>query len=139
MTTHHLYAYGTLQLPPVISLIVGRTLGGIPATLSGYARYKIADRVYPAIVEASGGSVSGVLYQGLDAAELGRLDAYEGPLYERRDLPVEVGGALVDAGTYVLKPEHAHRLSREGWDLAQFERDHLESYLARISATYRAP
>jgi gamma-glutamylcyclotransferase (GGCT)/AIG2-like uncharacterized protein YtfP len=139
MTTHRLYSYGTLQLPPIISLIVGRALEGQPATLSGYARYRIAGRVYPGLVEATGGSVSGVLYQGLDAAEMDRLDVYEGPLYERRDLPVEVGGGVTPAWTYVLRPEHAHRLSREGWDLERFQREHLASYLARISATYRAP
>jgi hypothetical protein len=139
MTTHRLYAYGTLQLTPIISLIVGRPLEGQPATLSGYARYRIADRVYPGIVEATGGSVSGVMYAGLDATEMDRLDTYEGPLYERRDLLVEVGGALIPACTYVLRPEHAQRLSTESWDIAQFRREHLEGYLARISTTYRAP
>jgi gamma-glutamyl AIG2-like cyclotransferase len=139
MTTHRLYAYGTLQLAPIISLIVGREITARPATLSGYSRYRIADRVYPAIVEASGGSVLGVLYEYLDAAEMERLDVYEGPLYERRDLAVDVGGTLIPACTYVLRPEHAHRLSRDEWDLEQFEREHLDSYLTRISATYRAP
>jgi gamma-glutamylcyclotransferase (GGCT)/AIG2-like uncharacterized protein YtfP len=139
MTMHHLYAYGTLQLPPIISLIVGRQLEGQPATLSGYARFRIADRVYPAIVEAADARVVGVLYRDLDGEEMSRLDVYEGPLYERRHLPVQVGGAIIAASTYVLKREHAHRLSEEAWDLGHFQREHLEGYLARISSTYRAP
>lgn len=137
--THHLYAYGTLQVRAVISLIVGRELVGYPAQLAGYARYRITDRVYPAIVPAAASEVDGVVYSGLDTAELERLDLYEGELYERRGLLVRVGERVVIAHCYVLRPEHAARLSSEPWDLAAFERDHLASYLACVSLTARAP
>src|SRR4051812_29319010 len=139
MTTHQLFAYGTLQLPPIISLIVGRSLEPREATLSGYARFRILDRVYPAIVATPGASVRGVVYAGLDATEMERLDLYEGPLYDRCAVSVEVNGAIISACTYVLRPEHAHRLSAEAWDIEMFQREHLEGYLARISNTYRAP
>jgi gamma-glutamylcyclotransferase (GGCT)/AIG2-like uncharacterized protein YtfP len=139
MSTSALYTYGTLQVPDIIALIVGRRLVGQPARLLGYARYRILDRVYPAIVEATSGDVPGMLYAGLDAAELQRLDDYEGEIYERRELSVLVGAASVAACSYVLRPEHLHRLSSEPWDLADFEREHLQSYLARVSLTSRAP
>lgn len=139
MTPSLLYTYGTLQLPQIISQIVGRELSGRPALLSGYARYRIHDRVYPAIVEAAGAELAGVVYDGLAALDLERLDDYEGPIYERRVVPVDVAGAALAACTYVLRAEHVHRLSLEPWDLAQFEREHLASYLARISVTLRAP
>jgi gamma-glutamylcyclotransferase (GGCT)/AIG2-like uncharacterized protein YtfP len=139
MSTSALYAYGTLQVPDIIAHIVGRRLAGRPARLFGYARYRISDRVYPAIVPAAGADVVGILYSGLDAAELTRLDDYEGDIYERRELSVLVGDANVAACTYVLRPQHLHRLSGEPWDLLQFERDHLQSYLAWVSETSRAP
>ena len=139
MTTQHLYTYGTLQVAAIIELIVGRPLRGVAARLDGYARYRVADRVYPAIVEAPGAEVPGVLYSGLDTAELDRLDVYEGDLYERRDVSVWVGPARVSAATYIARPELQHRLSSEPWDFAGFLRDHLDGYLALISKTSRAP
>jgi gamma-glutamylcyclotransferase (GGCT)/AIG2-like uncharacterized protein YtfP len=139
MTRHHLYAYGTLQVGAIFAQIVGRAIEGQPATLTGYACYRISDRVYPAIVEAPGSEVQGVVYLGLTAEELERLDVYEGHLYERREVRVrqEDGSLLVE--TYVLCPEHRHRLSSEAWDRERFERLHLASYLAAVSQTSRAP
>jgi gamma-glutamylcyclotransferase (GGCT)/AIG2-like uncharacterized protein YtfP len=137
--THHLYAYGTLQNRAVIALIVGRELVGHPARLAGYARYRVIDRVYPAIVAAPASEVDGVLYSDVDEREVERLDLYEGDLYERLELPVRVGDRVVIAHCYVLRSEHGHRLSSEPWDLAAFERDHLANYLARVSLTARAP
>jgi gamma-glutamylcyclotransferase (GGCT)/AIG2-like uncharacterized protein YtfP len=118
---------------------VGRQLRGTAARLGGYARYRIKDRVYPAIVESAGGDVPGVLYPDLDAAELDRLDRYEGALYERREVSVWVGSVATPAATYVLRPEFRHRLSDEPWDLAAFLRDHLDEYLVLVSQTARAP
>jgi gamma-glutamylcyclotransferase (GGCT)/AIG2-like uncharacterized protein YtfP len=123
----------------IIEHIVGRPLAGVPARLEGYARFRVRGRVYPAIVEAAGGEVSGVLYPALLAAELERLDIYEGDLYERREVSVWEGSLEHRAATYVLRPELRHELSDEPWDLATFTRDHLEEYLAIVSQTSRAP
>jgi gamma-glutamylcyclotransferase (GGCT)/AIG2-like uncharacterized protein YtfP len=139
MNTLALYAYGTLQVPAIIALIVGRQLVGQPARLPGYSRFRIHDRVYPAIIPEPGGDVAGILYPGLAASELERLDHYEGEIYERCELSVLVAGQSLPACTYVLRPEHRHRLSGEPWNLAQFEREHLASYLARVALTSQAP
>lgn len=139
MTLHHLYAYGTLQVGAIFAQIVGRTIESRPATLAGYVRYRISDRVYPAIVEAASSEVPGVVYLGLTASELTRLDLYEGHLYQRREVRVWQGDGTLLVETYVLRPEHRHRLSSEAWDLERFEREHLASYLADVSATSRAP
>jgi len=139
MTPPPLYTYGTLQLPQIMSQIVGRPVLGRPARLTGFARFRIRDRVYPAIVASPGAEVGGVVYEGLAAEELVRLDDYEGPIYERRAVEIESAGVALAACTYVLRAEHVARLSSEPWDLARFEREHLASYLARISVTLRAP
>jgi gamma-glutamylcyclotransferase (GGCT)/AIG2-like uncharacterized protein YtfP len=137
--TQHLYTYGTLQVAAIIERIVGRALAGEPARLEGYARFRVKGRVYPAIVEAAGCEVPGVLYAGLEAAELDRLDFYEGDLYERREVSVWAGAGVQRAATYVLRSELRHELSDEGWELAGFLRDHLDEYLAIISQTAQAP
>jgi gamma-glutamylcyclotransferase (GGCT)/AIG2-like uncharacterized protein YtfP len=137
--TRELYTYGTLQVAAIIERIVGRPLSGVPARLDGYARFRVRGRVYPAIVEAAGGEVSGVLYAGLEPAELDRLDFYEGDLYERREVSVWAGAVAQRAATYVLRPALRHELSDEPWDLDGFLRDHLDDYLAAVSRTSQAP
>jgi gamma-glutamylcyclotransferase (GGCT)/AIG2-like uncharacterized protein YtfP len=139
VTESNVYVYGTLQEPSIVRLIVGRTLVGAAAVLEGHARFRLEHKVYPAIVAQPGERVSGLLYSGLTQSELRRLDEYEGPLYERRELSVSRSGAATRAFTYVLKEQNRHLLSPEPWSLEQFRREHLASYLARITPTARAP
>ena len=139
MSQHRLYAYGTLQVPQIFAQIVGRPLESRPAVLDGFACFRVVDRVYPAIVRAPGSQVAGVVYAGLDAGDLERLDAYEGELYERQRLYLSTLGGPLEAEGYVLRSEHQHLLSRDRWDLEVFHRDHLASYLAIVSITSRAP
>jgi len=123
----------------VLALIVGRSLVGVDAVLEGHARFGLTDKVYPAIIAQPGGRVQGLLYSGITPGELERLDEYEGPLYERRELLVICSGAPTRAFTYVLGERHVELLSPEPWDFERFRREHLESYLARIALTSRAP
>jgi gamma-glutamylcyclotransferase (GGCT)/AIG2-like uncharacterized protein YtfP len=134
-----LFAYGTLQVAEIFEHIVGRALPGCPALLQGYARYRVAQRVYPAIVRQPGAYVSGLLYSGLDARELEHLDVYEGELYQRTLLEVQASGTRVEAWTYVLGDAHLEQLAPDAWDLETFQREHLTSYLKRVSVTRRAP
>jgi len=133
------FAYGTLQEPSVLELIVGRSLVGVVALLEDHARFGLRGKVYPAVVAQPGGRVHGLLYSGVTPGELARLDEYEGPLYERRELMVICSGAPARAFTYALGKRHHHLLSSEPWDFERFRREHLESYLERITLTSRAP
>ena len=58
---------------------------------------------YPTIVPQAGGRVEGVLVEGVDAASLAALDAYEdaGRLYARRPAEVLVDGERVPCEVYV--------------------------------------
>lgn len=139
MVGSNVYAYGTLQEPEIFRLIVGRSIVGAAATLLDHARFRLESKVYPAIVAQPGASVPGLLYAGVTADELARLDEYEGPLYERKELRVSLSGAATKAFTYVLSERHLHLLSNEPWDVEHFRREHLASYLRRIAETARAP
>jgi gamma-glutamylcyclotransferase (GGCT)/AIG2-like uncharacterized protein YtfP len=136
MTQHHLYAYGTLQVPEVLELVIGRRVASRPGELEGYARYRLHNRVYPAIMERPGGRVTGLVYLGLDAREMECLDAYEGPLYERRTLTLRADGEQIEAITYVLGNEHRELMSKHPWDLEAFSRDHLADYLKLVPHGY---
>jgi gamma-glutamylcyclotransferase (GGCT)/AIG2-like uncharacterized protein YtfP len=139
MTGHALYVYGTLQVPAIFAQIVGRRLEAGPAILEGYARYRVQERVYPAITENERGRVEGLVYSGLSSTELERLDIYEGELYERRLVTLSRAGLDLRAFAYVLRADQRHLLSSEAWDLGTFTRDHLNDYLDQIRVTSRAP
>lgn len=139
MKAHALFVYGTLQVPAIFQQIVGRALVAEPATLLGFARYRVQARVYPAIVEQASGRVEGLVYAGLSGAELEQLDLYEGDLYERRGIELSKQSVDLQAHVYVLRAGQHHLLSSEAWDLDTFTRDHLDDYLNQIRATSRAP
>jgi len=98
-----LFGYGTLTLPGVLEAVAGVCARGEPALLHGYALVRLAGSSYPGIVPRRHGVVRGVLLHGLDERQLRRIDAYEGPAYERRRVVVRLGGLSTDAWVYVLR------------------------------------
>jgi hypothetical protein len=118
------------MLPEVIEIVAGRRLASRAAVLSGYERRALRGEVYPAIAPASGGRVAGVLWEGLDAAALARIDRFESEIYERVVCEVEAErGERCAAQAYVLVPAHRARLLAHDWDEAEFRRRHLAEYL----------
>lgn len=133
------FTYGTLLFPEVMAAVAGRAFASLPATLAGYARRGVRGAVYPAACACSGATIAGVLYLDVDATALGRLDRFEGAMYERRRLVVcDAGGRERDAETYVVAPDHAHRLDDTSWDPERFRREHLAAYLVRCRGGFVA-
>ena len=137
-----LFAYGTLELPEVMEALLGRGLPQRSARLEGFERRLVRDRPYPGIVPRAEACVAGVLYDGLEADALARLDHFEGSLYERREVRVRVARAgALPAWTYVLREAHHLRLSDEPWDADRFRALHLDEYVAfgaELSRSWRA-
>lgn len=133
-----LFAYGTLMLPEVMEVVAGRRGGALPAVLRDHRRRLIRGAVYPALLPAAGESVAGVLWEGLDAGALGRLDRFEGPLYERALLRVTLAsGEEREAFVYRLLPAHHTLASGEEWDEADFRARSLGAFLAACRAFAR--
>jgi gamma-glutamylcyclotransferase (GGCT)/AIG2-like uncharacterized protein YtfP len=119
------------MLPEVMELVAGRTFAKRAALLRGYQRRLVRGEVFPALVPAVGETVTGVLWEGLDAAKLARIDRFEGAAYERPRLVVETArGEARDAFVYLLRPEHHALASDASWDEADFRERHLAGYLA---------
>ena len=97
-----LFVYGTLTDEERLEQLTGRRFPRRCATLEGFARV-VAAHGYPTIVPQAGGRVEGVLVEGVDAASLAALDAYEdaGRLYARRSTEVLVDGERVPCDVYV--------------------------------------
>jgi gamma-glutamylcyclotransferase (GGCT)/AIG2-like uncharacterized protein YtfP len=114
-TVRALFCYGTLESPEVMRAVAGRDFPSEPARLRGYHRGLVRGAPYPAVVPRPGAVTPGVLYAGLDPRSLRRVDRYEGEMYAREDLPVEMpDGSTRRAWVYVLKRRWRHRLSYSG-------------------------
>ena len=123
------FTYGSLMWPDIMVRACGRAGGAPPcepAWLEGHARHPVVDQDYPGLVKRPGAApVQGVLYRAITAAELERLDAFEGEEYERVRVTVWVRGpntGLTEpAWAYRFRPEFAHRLGAGDWSVQNFE------------------
>lgn len=65
-----------------------------------------------------------MLYLDLNATALARLDAFEGPQYQRTQVTVtDSSGRRFSADTYLFRAEYAGLLLPGDWDPAAFERE----------------
>ncbi|MGZ8217152.1 gamma-glutamylcyclotransferase family protein [Methylomagnum sp.] len=130
--TIQLFAYGTLQIPEVMRAVTGAEFPSQPARLEGYARYRLSGRAYPGLRREPGTLAEGLLYGGIDAEALRRLDAFEDDFYRRETLAVlDTGGGAVAAEVYVVPPAHYSLLVYQPWDLEEFRRAALAGFMAR--------
>lgn len=126
------------MLAEVMECVAGRRCERRPAVLAGFRRGRLRDRLYPGLVPDAAARVEGVLWEGLDAAALARIDRFEGELYERRRCEVApAAGERVAADVYVLAPAHRALLLARDWDEAEFRALHLADYLAGCRAFAR--
>ncbi len=115
-----LFVYGTLMLPEIMHAVSGCDAPGEPAVLADYRRRRVAGEAYPAIVEAAGETVEGLVYCGLGHRQLERLDRFEGEMYRRVRVGVTMSGVPRQAQAYVLQPQYRHRLTDRPWSLQDF-------------------
>ena len=128
----HLFVYGTLMVEEVASRVIAGRYRHAPATLPGYARWKIKGEEYPGIARAPESSVAGVVWFDVTASDLARLDAFEGEEYDRAEVQVLVaGGARLAAAVYRVRDSHLHRLDDSEWDRDHFERLGLSRFMER--------
>jgi hypothetical protein len=117
--------------------VTGRRFVSQPAVLRGYARFRVRGAVYPGIIATPGALTEGAVYCDVDAVSLARLDMFEGALYDRLGLNVDVEAGpsargSVRAEVYVIPPSQRQRLSSDAWDPEEFRRRHLGTYLAGV-------
>ncbi|BBL73456.1 gamma-glutamylcyclotransferase family protein [Methylomagnum ishizawai] len=131
----NVFAYGTLQLPEVMQAVTRAVFPAQPATLPGYARYALRGLAYPGLRAQAGTATDGILYGGIDAAALRRLDDFEDGFYRRENLRVRLAsGAWTRAEVYVVPPEHYGLLLPAAWDMEAFQATALDGFMARCHA-----
>lgn len=126
----NIFVYGTLMIPSVMYAITARHFRSQKAILKGYARFTIKGESFPGIIPVTDKSTEGILYFNVDEPSLERLDIFEGDLYQRTPIQAETqGGKILNAETYVIKPEHRDYLSLQKWDVEEFVQNSLEAFL----------
>jgi len=125
-----IFTYGTLMIPEIMSGLIGRSLIGQSATLSGYRRSVIINETYPGIAPHSKGVVPGILYHALEHHEIEILNHYEGHLYTLSVVNIKLSDdTILDAYSYVLRKEYWHLLTEHDWDLETFKRQSQATFL----------
>ena len=132
-STTTLFAYGTLLVPRIWRAVTGAECPSEPATLPGFAIYRVRDADFPGIIAAGAKSVvPGRLFTGLDEEILQRLDLYEDEFYVRREVTLlDAEGDPVESQAYVIPDRFESILSREPWTLEWFESEAMDAYLFR--------
>jgi hypothetical protein len=135
-----LFAYGTLQFPEVLQVLLGRVPEHTPGAITGWRAAALPGLVYPGLVPAgrtgstvscvSGVStVSGVLLAGLTSAEWCIIDAYEDDGYGLGRLTLTDGrpgwAYFYDQGAGVLPHD---------WSAGEFAVRHLAGFAGSCRA-----
>lgn len=137
----HRVIHGTPTPTPSQSALVSIR----PALLRSFRRHRVRHADYPAILPCSDphSSVRGSIVTGLTAADLYRLDIFEGSQYTRQVVTVNVLKDVeldelaredaevveeVQAQTYVWQEGEA-TLEKSEWDFEEFKRDKMLAWM----------
>lgn len=125
----HVFVYGSLMYLPVWGQVVKGVYPCLNALAKGYQRHAVPGETYPAMIENPAAQVQGLMWLDVLPEDLKRLDEFEGPEYERREIEVLLNttGETAVANTYIwLKPEV---LTDSLWSVSQFEAEGMQSFL----------
>ena len=128
------FTYGSLMCEDIMAAVTGSNLDFESARLSGFARYAVRGEAYPAMVRESSATVTGRIYYDVNESGLARLDVFEGDWYFRDSVVVNTAqGRLVEAQSYIFRPEYAHFIADWPWSFEYFlergRRSFTEQYL----------
>jgi hypothetical protein len=128
------FFYGILLDRDLTALVLGRRLppaAFTPAILPGHARLRIKGGSYPIAVRDAKSEVAGAVVGGLNARDVARLAAFEGPRYRIAPLKVRIAGALSIVSVFAPLEERFQPTSGL-WELTSWQRGHKKAFLARL-------
>lgn len=125
----NLFAYGTLMCEDIMGEVSGCCLPSTSAMVRGYSRHPVKGEHYPGLVPDKEGRVEGVIYRNLPNSAWERLDLFEGGMYVRQPVQIELDNGMTSpATTYVVRTEFLYRLETSGWDFTNFLCNGKESF-----------
>ena len=118
--------------------VAGRFFFSLEASVEGFARFMIKDRVYPGLTPAPAQITSGRLYYNVDSQSLNFIDCFEDEVYVREQVLAKTrDGVSIEAYAYIIPPEHRHMLSSEPWRQDQFIAKDIHGYVIACQAFHR--
>jgi gamma-glutamylcyclotransferase (GGCT)/AIG2-like uncharacterized protein YtfP len=131
--TRHIFCYGSLMFAEVWSRVVQGHYAMQPGWVRGYQRRGVHGELFPCLIPGTDQDcVHGVIYGHVRLDDIARLDAFEGPLYDRHTT-VGTGGdqhtSAVDL--YVITPHYRALVTDTAWDAAWFATEGLPQFLSR--------
>ena len=118
------------MIPDVMYAVTTREFRFKDAILRGYARFTVKGESYPGIIPVADTVTEGIIYFDVDELSLERLDAFESNLYQRTPVRVETEkDEILNAETYVVRPEYRGYLSSKEWNVKEFNQKHLGAFL----------
>ena len=122
----------------IMAEVAGKCMSAVPSTLRGYRRLRVKDAHYPALVPDAESRVEGVVYRDVPESAWARLDRFEGEMYSRESVQVELAdGSAVAAATYVVHGDFTSCLDETEWDFTAFLDSDEESFCKSYEG-YRA-
>ena len=112
----NVFAYGSLMFSDVLFAVTGAWMRSESAAVRGHCVYAVKGKSYPALLRLPAGVAQGRLYRGISAAQLKRLDAFEGTWYVRRRVHVLTAQGRTVAFAYAWHPAQRNRVAPAGWD-----------------------
>lgn len=120
-----LFVYGTLRSHALMAAVAGPgVLDPVPAHLADYGVFPLQGNVVPFIAPQTGALAQGTLWRGLSAAQMARLDAYEGAFgYHFGPVTVQTKAGACPAQAYLPAKDMA--VGQGTWSLQDWEAGHL--------------
>lgn len=128
----NIFTYGTLMYDAVWQRVIGVDYEKVQARIHGYRRRAIAGEAYPALIPGEENEVvDGVLHIAVKAADVDRLDRFEGDYYRRIRLHCRLAdGRLIEAAGYRFKDKFQHMVEDRPWDIPAFESSGINRFLS---------
>ncbi|KAK7283024.1 hypothetical protein RIF29_12224 [Crotalaria pallida] len=127
---HNVFVYGSLLADEVVKILLKRVPRSASATLHGFHRFKIKERVYPAILPLHDKHVTGRVLLGISGPELDILDEFEDVEYTRSDVEVSLkdNDEKLQVHTYVWSNQNDPNLYGE-WDFEEWKQAHVNDFV----------
>jgi gamma-glutamylcyclotransferase (GGCT)/AIG2-like uncharacterized protein YtfP len=128
------FTYGSLMFDPVWSHVVRGHYASAPARAIGVRRGAVVNEAYPGCVREPEASTAGRVYFNVSAADMARLDTFEGEHYWREAVLVRDDRGQTHAA-WIYMYRLTAGLSATDWSPEWFEREGMAKFLASYTPT----
>ncbi len=127
----HLFVYGSLQFPELVTALTGEQFRYVPVTLNGFERGQVKGCDYPGIVKQPNAKTEGFLIEDVDEKSMQILTFFEGDDYEKQQVTVFNTYKKISAFTFVWIGGN-NLLENTDWNADEFKNQSLKIYLNKV-------